>query len=118
MTYHISLQTEKTRFFTEVYSCSEIPYFTVKGMRKRYPDGNFVIIGEIGCLEHAPADGDWLCTEDGKAIPIFPRGSMKRPFEWVLGYTSVQENSYIAVIGGVLHLLVGIRCNVKRKMGK
>lgn len=46
--YRIYPQAGKARFFAEPYSWSNLPYCTVREMRVRYPDGNFVIIGEIG----------------------------------------------------------------------
>lgn len=117
MIYQIYTQTGKNRFFTEVRSFSKIPYVTAKEMKKRYPDRDFIIIGEIGSLAHAPIDGDRLFIKDGKVIPILPRGSLKRPFEWVVGYTAVQENSYVAVVGGFFHLIMIVRCILKRKIG-
>lgn len=73
---------------------SNLPYHTVKEMRKLYPDSSFAVIGEIGGIARFPCSGDRLITEAGNAIPIFPRGSLKKPFEWISGY--------IAVIGGLL----------------
>jgi hypothetical protein len=113
MHYRIYSQVERTSLFTDVHSCGRIPYITVREIKKRYRDKSFVIIGEICSLANAPADGDWLCIGDGKVIPILPRGSLKKPFERVVGYTPVQENSYVAVIGGFLHWLLSLRCIVK-----
>lgn len=80
-----------------------LPYLTVKEMRKLYPDGgNFAVIGEIGGLPWFPGSGDLLITEAGNSIPIFPKGSLKKPFEWVRGYVAVGKHTYIAVIGGLL----------------
>lgn len=113
MYHQISVKTESLRFYTEVRSQSKIPYITTGQMKKRYPDEGFVIIGEIGSLARAPTDGDRLYLEDGKTIPIYPRGSLKRPFEWVAGYAAVDESSYVAVIGGFFQLFMKIGCIVK-----
>lgn len=117
MYYQIYTMAGKTRFFTEVRSFSKIPYITAGEMKKRYPDKNFVIIGEIGSLGSTTENGDWLYLENGEVIPILPRGSLKIPFEWVVGYTAVQENSYVAVIGGILHLFVLMVSVIKRIIG-
>lgn len=115
MHYRIFAKTVTLRLYTEVRSQSKIPYITIRQMKKQYPGRGFVIIGEIGSLARAPADGDWLYLEDGKAIPIHPRGSLKRPFEWVAGYAAVDEGSYVAVIGGFLQLLMKIGRIIKIK---
>lgn len=117
MLYRIYAQADTARFYTEVHTCSKIPYYTSKEMDKRYPDGCFVIIGEIGGLARTLPDGDQLCVAEGKIIPILPRGSFKRPFEWVIGYIQVQENSYVAVIGGCFHPLMSVRYFLKRSLG-
>lgn len=116
MLYRIQTQSDKLRLFTEVYSLSKIPYFTVREMKRWYPDKNFIIIGEIGSPAHASADGDRLYVEEGKIIPILPRGSLRRLFEWVRGYAAVQDNCYVAVIGGLFCLFWRIRCVLKRVM--
>lgn len=114
MIYRICTQTGKIRFFADVRSGGRIPYITAREMKKRFSDKSFVIIGEIGSLARAQTDGDLLYMEDGKAIPILPRGSLKWPFEWVKGYALVQKDSYVAVIGGFFHFVLSIGCNVKQ----
>lgn len=113
MLYQINAQSEKLRFYTETRSCSKIPYYTVKEMRNRYPDKSFVVIGEIGGIARASANCDKLCLNDGRALPILPRGSIKRPFEWAIGYAEVQGNCYVAVIGGIFHLFMAMKCIIK-----
>lgn len=71
-------------------------------MRELYPGGNFTVIGEIGGIARFPDSGDRLIVETGSAIPILPRGSRKRPFEWVSGYIAVGKHTYLAVIGGLI----------------
>jgi len=63
-----------------------------------YPDGSFVIIGEIGNFAKAYADQDVLLINAGKALPIFPRGSLIKPLEWIVGYIAVGENTYVAAV--------------------
>lgn len=117
MFYQVNIHAGKPGFFTEVRSHGKIQYITVREMKKLYPDENFVIIGQIGSLSHEPTVGDWLCTEDGKIIPILPRGSLKKPFEWVVGYTEVQDKKYVAVVGGFFHMFMLILCNIRRILG-
>lgn len=115
MKYQVFTMAGTVRVYTEVRSQCKIPYIPAGQMKKRYPDKDFVIIGEIGSLARAPTDGDWLCLKDGKTIPIHPRGSLKRPLEWVTGYTAVDESSYVALIGGFLHFIMTLRLTVKMK---
>jgi hypothetical protein len=75
----------------------------MKEMRELYPDRNFVVIGEIGGIAQSPYSGNLLIRGTGKAIPIFPRGSLKKPFEWISGYIVVETRIYIAAIGSLIH---------------
>lgn len=86
------------RFSTKKYGRYGIPYLPVRKMKKMYPDGGFVVIGEIGNLARTPSGRDILLTGDGTEVSIFPRGCMRRPFEWIVGYTAVEENTYAAVV--------------------
>ena len=113
MLYQIDMQSVNLRFFTEPRSFIKIPYYTVKEMRNRYPDRNFAVIGEIGGIARASGKCDKICVEEGKELPILPRGSLKRPFEWVIGYAGVQGNRYVAVIGGIFHLFMAVKCVIK-----
>lgn len=102
MIYRIYPQTDSAKFYTEPRSRSRLPYRTVKEMRARYPDGSFIIIGEIGGIARPPNNGERLLTGDGKTLPILPRGSLKKPFEWITGYIAVDKNTYIAAIGSLI----------------
>lgn len=96
MIYRLYPQTG-TRFFTEKNGRCRIPYLPVKRMRERYPDGNFVIIGEIGGLARTPPGQDTLLI-GGKKVSVFPRGGVCRPFEWIAGYVAVEANTYVAAV--------------------
>ena len=102
MLYRIDPEAEKTRTYTEPYSLCRLPYHTAKEMRERYPDGNFVIIGEIGAFARSATAGDRLVIDEGKTIPILPRGSFARPFEWIAGYIPVERSTYIAAIKSLI----------------
>ncbi|HEX3039047.1 MAG TPA: hypothetical protein VHP54_01965 [Caproiciproducens sp.] len=102
MLYRIYSQAGGTRIFTEPRSRSRLPYCTAKEMRTRYPDGNFIIIGEIGGFVRPSTEGDRLLTGEEKTLPILPRGSLKKPFEWITGYIAVGEHTYIAAIGNLI----------------
>jgi len=73
----------------------------MKKMKELYPNKNFIIIGEIGSMIKIFNSQDTLLTDDGKAIPISPRGSLKRPFEWIAGFIAVGENTYIAAVKSI-----------------
>lgn len=101
MLYRIEPQINSLKFYREPHSGSKLPYRTVKEMREFYPNGNFVIIGEIGSVKLPPKDGDCLIISSGNQIPILPRGSHIKPLEWVTGYVAVGENTYLAVLGSM-----------------
>jgi phospholipase/carboxylesterase len=71
-------------------------------MLELYPDGGYEVIGEIGNYARKYAELDEIITDEKKSIPIFPRGSMKKPLEWVAGYAAVEENTYVAVIKSII----------------
>lgn len=102
MLYRIDPQREQTRMFVEPRSKSVIRYFTKKEMQARYEDRNFNIIGEIGGFSRTPNKGDFLLADDGRKIPIHPRGSLIKPFEWVTGYVAVGKNTYLAAVRGLI----------------
>jgi len=105
MLYRIVPQTNALKLYREPHSGSKLPYRTIKEMRKLYPDGNFVIIGEIGGIARPPTDGDHLLIGGGKSIPILPRGSLRKPFEWVAGYVAVDGNTYLAAIRSLIVII-------------
>lgn len=88
-------------YYIEPDSGSKFPYLSVKKMWGVYPDGCFTIIGEIGGLAQPPDDGDMLIADGVRQIPIKPRGSHKKPFEWVAGYIPLGGSLYIAAISGI-----------------
>jgi phospholipase/carboxylesterase len=102
MIFQLYPQTAKTRIFKEPRSRCRLPYYTSKEIRALYPHGDFIIVGEIGSFERPPNGGDQLCTDDGKTLPILPRGSSKWPIEWVVGYIAVEKNIYIAAVRSIL----------------
>lgn len=102
MLYRFYPQKDFAKACSRPHSGSKLPYRTVKEMRELYPDGSFAVIGEIGSIARFPFSGDLLITKSGNAIPILPRGSLKRPFEWVTGYIAVGQHTYIATIGSLI----------------
>lgn len=89
--------------FTIKYSRNTlITYYSKQKMEEIYPKGDYEIIGEIGNTAKRFPNQDRILTETGNCIPIFPRGSSKKPFEWVSGYAAVSENTYVAVIRSMI----------------
>ena len=82
-------------------------------MKEMYPEEDFVVIGEIGICAETFNTQDILLTDDGKLVPIFPRGSLTKPFEWIAGYIAVGENTYVAAVRSIyppfLQRLIRIR---------
>jgi len=73
-------------------------------MKKLYPDENFTIIGEIGGIAQPHNDADCLLIADEKPIPILPRGSLIKPFEWIAGYVEVEKDIYLAAIRSLISI--------------
>jgi len=71
-------------------------------MNEMYPDGSYKIIGEIGNFAKKYPGQDVILIGMGESIPIFPRGSAKKPFEWVAGYAAVEEDTYVAVVKSII----------------
>lgn len=87
---------------TERHSHSKIAYCSKQKIDELYPDGGYEIIGEIGNFAKKYAGQEVIITDTGKFIPIFPRGSLKKPFEWIAGCAAVGENTYVAVVKSVI----------------
>ena len=102
MIYRIKAQMDSPKFYREPHSGNNIPYQTVKEIRKLYPDNNFTVIGEIGGFAQYSDSMDLLDIGDVKTIQILTRGSMKVSIEWVAGYVEVDTNSYIAAIRSII----------------
>lgn len=111
MLYRIVPESGQTRLFTEPCSRCILRYSSKKEMSERYGDKNFNIIGEIGGFARPPDKGDFLLADSGRKIPIHPRGSLIRPFEWVTGYVAVEKGSYLAVVRSLLVRLTRCRKN-------
>ena len=71
-------------------------------MKEIYPDGGYEVIGEIGNFAEKYTKQDIIITDTGRTIPIFPRGSLKKPFEWITGYAAVGENTYVSVVKSII----------------
>ena len=106
MTYQFYPQNNDKLCRTERHSHSPIAYCSKRKMEKLYPRGGYEVIGEIGNYTKRQAFQDVIQNKEGKTIPIFPRGSLKKPFEWVAGYAAVGENMYVAVIKGIIPRLL------------
>ncbi len=114
MLYRLDPQANSAKLYTEPRSGSRLLYRTVKEMRKRYPDGDFAIVGEIGGFARPPNDGDELLTDDGGQIPVSPRGSRIRPFERVAGYVAVGKNTYLAALSSPWKIFKEVKRYLRR----
>ena len=116
MVYRIDLQRNFAKLYKEPHSRISLPYHTVREMQELYPGDNFAVIGEIGGITQPRGDGDLLMLEIGKTVPILPRGSLKKPFEWVVGYIAVGRNTYVGAIRSLLpSLLIRGRATVWKR---
>jgi len=106
MVYRFYPKSNAECYMTERHSRGRIEYYSKRKMDELYPDGNYEVIGEIGNFTKKYVLQDEIETITGKSIPIFPRGGLKKPFEWVVGYAAVGENTYVAVIKSVIPYLV------------
>jgi len=71
-------------------------------MQELYPDGNYEVIGEIGNLAKKYDKQDVVVSSTGNEIPIFPRGTYKKPFEWVAGYAAIGPHTYVCVVKSII----------------
>lgn len=102
MLYRPDPNISTTKCYIEPRSRCRLPYYTAREMREMYTEGDFMIVGEIGGLSRPPDDGDVLMADGARRIPILPRGSIKKPFEWVVGYIPVSRDTYLAAVGSVM----------------
>jgi len=105
MTFEFCLKRYDTRYTTEQHTNSMVTYYSKHKMEELYPNGSYEVIGEIGNFAKRYAEQDEIRTDANKRIPIFSRGSSKKPFEWVAGYAAVAENTYVAVIKSIIPYL-------------
>jgi hypothetical protein len=106
MTFEFCLKRYDTHYTTEQHTNSMITYYSKHKMVELYPNGSYEVIGEIGNYAKRYSEQDEILTGGNKKIPIFPRGSSKKPFEWVVGYAAVAENTYVAVIKSIIPRLL------------
>lgn len=83
-------------------SKSMVDFYSKKTMERLYPNGGFEVIGEIGSITKKYPGQDIIMTNSYKQIPVFPRGSLKYPFEWIVGYAEVDKELYVAVVRSYL----------------
>lgn len=101
MLYRIDPTARTAKSYVEPHTRSRVPCRTGREMRALYPAGGFLIVGEIGCCGPPAPDGDVLLTRAGAAIPIYPRGSLTRPWEWVVGYVPMEGSAYAAAVSSL-----------------
>lgn len=102
LVYRFYNQMVDVCYMTEWSSCSRIAYSSKQRMDKLYPNGDYEVIGEIGNFAKEYPRQDVIITDTGKVIPIFPKGSIRKSFEWVTGYASVGENTFVAVVRSIV----------------
>lgn len=102
MTFHFVPCGSGTLSMLEPNSSTIITYYSKCKMKKLYPKNEYEVIGEIGNFTKKYPNQDEILAETGKRILLFPRGSLKRPFEWVTGYAPVGENTYVAVVKSII----------------
>ena len=106
MIYRLYGHCNNMRLMKERHSRSVIHYHPKKKMSEMYPNGGYEIIGEISNVIRKYKEQDTIVSDTGKHIPIFPRGSARKPLEWTTGYARIGENIYVAVIKSVIPLLL------------
>lgn len=102
MLYQTDRIVRATGRYREPYSRSVLPCYTRREMQALYPGGDYQIVGEIGVIAPRSSDGDTLLADNGAAIPICPRGSLKKPIEWVAGYIPLRGDAYAAAVASIL----------------
>lgn len=105
MTFQIVQGVHSTCHMLEPNSSTVVTYYPNYKMKRLYPKDEYEVIGEIGNFSKKYSDQDEILAETGKRIPIFPRGSLRHPWEWVTGYAAVGENTYVAVVKSMIPYL-------------
>ncbi len=116
MTFRFYDNRYETHYMKERHSNSTITYYSKHKMEELYPEGGYDVIGEIGNYAKRYVELDEIITDQDKSIPIFPRGSLHKPFEWVVGYAAVDINTYVAVIKSVIPIYLSriVRNKIER----
>lgn len=81
MIYRFYMQKNGMFTMTERHSLSRIAYVSKEKMEELYFDSCYEVIGEISNFLKRYASQDVIVYAEGINIPIFPRGSLRRPFE-------------------------------------
>lgn len=102
MTYQFIQTRQGSHYTLEPNSNTIVNYYSKNEIEKLYPKGEYHVIGEIGNFAKQYPKQDEILTETCKRIHIFPRGSIKKPFEWVCGYAEVDMNMYVAIVKSIL----------------
>jgi len=102
MTFQFNRKKHEVLYTTERHSKSIISYYSKGKMIELYSNRGYEVIGEISNCAKIYSGQDEIITDTGKSIPIFPRGSYKKPIEWVAGYAAIEENTYVAVIKSMI----------------
>lgn len=105
MTFQFVQAGQGTLYMLEPNSTTIITYYSKSKMKKLYSKNEYEVIGEIGNFTKKYPKQDEILAETGKRIPVFPRGSLKCPFEWVTGYAAVGEDTYVAVVKSIIPYL-------------
>ncbi|MDF2611164.1 MAG: hypothetical protein K0R92_2638 [Lachnospiraceae bacterium] len=102
MTFQFVHKGHSMLYMLEPNSVTIITYYSKHQMKRIYRNEEYEVIGEIGNIAKTYPNQDTILTETGNSIPVFPRGSLKRPFEWVTGYAAIGESTYVAVVKSIL----------------
>lgn len=102
MNYHFYPLSDDVFYMIERHSHSKIAYYSKKRITRIYHDNGYEIIGEIGNSAKRYASQDIIITDTGRIIPVFPLGSLKKPFEWIAGYAAVGKNTYVSVVKSII----------------
>ncbi len=98
MRYALDCRLDLERVFWIRKYRTRIPCLSAREIRRRHPEGDYAIVGEIaGWLDQAHAS-DVLVLEEKLEIPVLPQGSHCRPYEWIAGYVPVGKGNYIALV--------------------
>jgi len=115
MRYALDCRLDLERVFWIRKYRTRIPCLSAREIRRRHPDGDYVIVGEIGGWLDQVHASDLLVLEEKVEIPVLPQGSHCRPYEWVAGYVPVGKRVYIALFRSVSP---GLLCRIIGRKGR
>jgi hypothetical protein len=77
----------------------QIPYYSKKQIKSIYPNHNFRVVGEVGNKTGVQCGA--AENLEGQPLPVYKERTHNTLTESIIGYTAVDEHTYLAVVKNV-----------------